>query len=57
VPIIAMTAHAMASDAQRCLDAGMDGHIAKPVQVHALAGLVSDHAARAGVRLDRRKAG
>ncbi len=50
VPIIAMTAHAMASDAQRCLDADMDGHIAKPVQVHALAGLVSDYAARA-VRL------
>jgi CheY-like chemotaxis protein len=57
VPIIAMTAHAMASDAQRCLDAGMDGHIAKPVQVHTLARVVSDHAARAGARLDRRKAG
>ncbi|HTV02649.1 MAG TPA: two-component regulator propeller domain-containing protein, partial [Luteitalea sp.] len=45
VPIIAMTAHAMASDAQRCLDAGMDGHIAKPIQVRSLAALVSQHAA------------
>ena len=45
VPIVAMTAHAMASDAQRCLDAGMDGHIAKPVQVRSLAAIVSQHAA------------
>ncbi|WP_239492588.1 hybrid sensor histidine kinase/response regulator [Luteitalea sp. TBR-22] len=46
VPIIAMTAHAMASEVQRCLQAGMDGHIAKPVQVAALAGIVSEFAAR-----------
>ena len=45
LPIIAMTAHAMASDVQRCLDAGMDGHIAKPIQVRALAALVSRHVA------------
>jgi signal transduction histidine kinase/ligand-binding sensor domain-containing protein/CheY-like chemotaxis protein len=45
VPIIAMTAHAMASDAQRCLEAGMDGHIAKPVQVRSLAAIVGQHAA------------
>ena len=56
VPIIAMTAHAMASDAQRCLDGGMDGHIAKPIQVHALAGLVSDFAQR-GRREPHRQAG
>jgi signal transduction histidine kinase/ligand-binding sensor domain-containing protein/CheY-like chemotaxis protein len=57
VPIVAMTAHALASDAQRCLEGGMDGHIAKPVQVHTLARVVSDHAARAGMRPGRRKAG
>jgi signal transduction histidine kinase/ligand-binding sensor domain-containing protein/CheY-like chemotaxis protein len=45
VPIIAMTAHAMASDAQRCLDAGMDGHIAKPIQVRSLSTIVSQYAA------------
>ena len=36
IPIIAMTADAMAGDKQRCVEAGMDGYISKPLRVEDL---------------------
>lgn len=36
VHILAMSANAFESDVQECIEAGMDGHIAKPINIELL---------------------
>jgi len=47
IPIIAMTANAMESDRERCLAAGMDDYIAKPIKPQQLQKLLQNYASPA----------
>jgi CheY-like chemotaxis protein len=46
VPIFAMTAHAMAGDADQCMSAGMDGYLSKPVNLDKLRKILDEISAR-----------
>jgi signal transduction histidine kinase/DNA-binding response OmpR family regulator len=43
IPIVAMTAHAMTGDRERCVAAGMDDYMSKPVNVRALIALLEKY--------------
>jgi CheY-like chemotaxis protein/HPt (histidine-containing phosphotransfer) domain-containing protein len=42
IPIVAMTAHAMKGDRERCLEGGMDGYISKPITPSGLAKAIEE---------------
>lgn len=42
VPIVAISAHALGSYRQRCLDSGMNAHLTKPIDRDTLAGVIND---------------
>lgn len=43
-PIIALTAHAIKEEIDKCMDAGCDTHVGKPIKKSTLIGVIEDYA-------------
>jgi two-component system, sensor histidine kinase and response regulator len=56
IPIVAMTAHALKGDEERCLAVGMDGYISKPIRSEELFRVIENHARTTGLAIDGARA-
>jgi len=45
VPVVALTSHAMTGDREKCMEAGCDDYLSKPIDVRELRGLVEQYLA------------
>jgi signal transduction histidine kinase/DNA-binding NarL/FixJ family response regulator/HPt (histidine-containing phosphotransfer) domain-containing protein len=50
IPIIAMTANAMVGDREKCIDAGMDDYLTKPLDRHLLRKTIAEWLAKSGAQ-------
>ena len=53
IPIIAMTANAFEEDKKRAIDAGMNGHIAKPVEIDKLISEISKYTEKDDAKINK----
>lgn len=56
-PILALTAHALSEEIKKCLDAGCDGHLAKPVRKQELIDAIEFYSQRPANENDRQQGG
>jgi len=55
IPIIAMTANVFSDDVKQCLEAGMDGHLGKPLDMDACLKILRKHLFKQNPEKERRK--